>query len=116
MSFLSTYFQDDKKTLSIIRKTKTKNDIGEVVDAEEAAVTFTGIILRIWDPWSGFLIEKNIPIDEVTHTLRCELDVSIKRDDIIIDGTRRFIAKHLSLQEDFGGTYDHQLIHLKHYE
>lgn len=40
-------------------------------------------------------------MEEITHTLRCELSISIHRDDIITDRGVRYVVKHLSLQEDF---------------
>lgn len=47
MSFLSTHFSSDMRTLTVTKQTKTKNDIGEMVDTDSTIVRFKGVILRV---------------------------------------------------------------------
>lgn len=101
MSFLSTHFSSDMRPLTVTKQVRAKNDIGEMVDTDSTIIRFKGVILRVGQVGSGFMIEKSVPMEEVTHTLRCELSISIHRDDIITDRGVRYIVKHLALQEDF---------------
>ena len=100
MSFLSDNFSRDMRTLSIVRKTKSKNSIGETVEAEESPREFKGVILV---RKSGYdkMIDGQVPINISSHVLYTELSVDITRDDVIIDQAKRFIVKSISVQADF---------------
>lgn len=115
MSFLTDNFSSEMRSLTIVRNVKTKNSIGETIDTPETPRCFSGIILM---KKQGFdkLLDWQVPQNISSHVLYAELWVDITRDDTIIDNGKRFMVKSVSVQVDFWGKDDHQIISIDHIE
>lgn len=103
------------RSLTIAKKTKTKNSIGETVETENTPSVFSGVIL-VRKPWYDKMIDWQVPLNISSHVLYTELEVDITRDDIIIDQAKRFIVKSIVIQPDFWWKDDHQIISIDHIE
>lgn len=114
MSFLSDNFSDDMKTLQIERKTQSKNSLGETVNTPAGISSFSGIIITK-RYGSDTNIQGDVPVHSSAYTLYTDFITEILRDDIIIDGSIRYVVKDVGVQEDFWGKNDCQRISLDLY-
>lgn len=112
MSFLESFSSEFRTFQRIPKSWQTKNEIGEIEKTEMLEEPIIGVLLEKKRSYLNLLVQQQVNYRKTDRNFFFQKDVSLNKDDVIVDWDLRYTVMYVKKQIVFNAEYDHNVASL----